>query len=239
MEKISTILALDTAMSGCCVAVYDVQSKASFSKTEAMIRGQAEVLVPMIQSVVAESGHSFDDIDLIATTKGPGAFTGLRIGLSTAKSLGLALDVPVVGLSTLEVLARQYLEGHKSDAEEKFAVLIETKREDFYFQMFDGQGDAVSDPQALDADEIVEQVGAAKIVMVGDAVERFSAIYLPANISYHEIMLSDPEVVAKMGLGVFLKNGEDIGQTTQPLYLRGADVSQPKTPPRSLAAKTS
>ncbi len=238
-EQISIVLALDTAMSGCCVAVYDVQSEQVYTKVQPMIRGQAEVLVPMVQEVVAESGRGFDDIDLIVTTKGPGAFTGLRIGLSTAKSLALALDVPVVGLSTLEVLARQYLEGHKLKPEEKLAVLIETKREDFYFQMFGGNGDAVSEPQALMADEIINQISGGRVVMVGDTVERFSAIHAPESISFYEIMLPDLEIIARIGLEEFSKKNENIEQAIEPLYLRGADVSQPKRPPRVLAGKTS
>ncbi|HBR70021.1 MAG TPA: tRNA (adenosine(37)-N6)-threonylcarbamoyltransferase complex dimerization subunit type 1 TsaB, partial [Rhodospirillaceae bacterium] len=201
-------------------------------------RGQAEVLVPMVQEVVAQAGCGFDAIDLVVATRGPGAFTGLRIGLSTAKSTALALDVPVAGVSTLEVLARQYLEGHSLKDRQKCAVIAETKREDFYFQIFDGQGVAVSQPCVATAAEIMEQIGTGPIVAVGDGIKRFSVLHVPENIVFHEISLPDPAVLARLGLEQYKAEGGGGRQhNIEPLYLRAPDVSQPKTLPRVLMNK--
>jgi tRNA threonylcarbamoyladenosine biosynthesis protein TsaB len=98
------ILALDTALSACSVALVE-DGQTLVSRVEPMARGQAERLAPMVNEVMVEAGLSFKSLDRIAVTCGPGAFTGLRIGLAFARGLALALDKPCVGISTLEVLA--------------------------------------------------------------------------------------------------------------------------------------
>ena len=69
-----------------------------------MSTGQAERLVPMIEAVMARANLRFEDLDLIAVTLGPGAFTGVRIGIATAEGLGLASGRPVLGLTSFEAV---------------------------------------------------------------------------------------------------------------------------------------
>lgn len=98
------VLALDTALDACSVALVEDDSvRASLS--EPMNRGQAERLGPMAREVMQAAGAKFAEIDRIAVTTGPGSFTGVRVGLSFARALALALIRPCVGVSTLEALA--------------------------------------------------------------------------------------------------------------------------------------
>jgi tRNA threonylcarbamoyladenosine biosynthesis protein TsaB len=98
------ILAIDTALNACSVAIVR-DGECLASRVELMARGQAERLAPLVRDLVGEAGVSFSQFDRIAVTRGPGAFTGLRIGLAFARGLALALGKPCIGLSTLEVLA--------------------------------------------------------------------------------------------------------------------------------------
>ena len=168
------VLAIDTALNGCVTGVLDTDSGECFSVSEQMARGQAEKLVPLIQSVLVNARADFVDLGLIATTVGPGAFTGLRIGLSTARALGLALNIPVIGVTTLGVLAAAYLAARADD--KNFLVLIETKRTDFYGQYFSAEGAALSEPFALPAEIIAETYLGQAIALLGDANERFLSL---------------------------------------------------------------
>src|ERR1700710_1420005 len=96
------ILAIDTALDACAAGVLDTDAGEMIAmESQAMKRGHAEALMPLIGRVMKDSGTAFASLDRIAVTTGPGSFTGLRVGLSAARGIGLAADKPVVGLSTL------------------------------------------------------------------------------------------------------------------------------------------
>jgi tRNA threonylcarbamoyl adenosine modification protein YeaZ len=137
------ILAIDVSISGCSAAVYDTESHNychNFIETD---RGQAELLIPMIREITDQSGTTLQALDRIVVTRGPGSFTGVRIGLATARSLGLALDIPVYGVSTLDVLARSIAHSQHT------LCLIDTKRGDFYGQIGEG-----TEPRIWSTDEV-------------------------------------------------------------------------------------
>ncbi|MBI3439773.1 MAG: tRNA (adenosine(37)-N6)-threonylcarbamoyltransferase complex dimerization subunit type 1 TsaB [Proteobacteria bacterium] len=100
------VLAIDTALDACSVAI--VRGDAVLADlSERMQRGQAERLAPMVREVTASASVVFSELDRIAVTTGPGSFTGVRVGLSFARALALALGKPCIGVSTLEALALQ------------------------------------------------------------------------------------------------------------------------------------
>ena len=89
------ILAIDTATAACSAALM-VGDAIVARRFVAMARGHAESLIPMVEAVLAEAGAAYGDLDLIATTVGPGTFTGLRVGLAAARGLAVAGSLPVV-----------------------------------------------------------------------------------------------------------------------------------------------
>ncbi len=190
------ILAFDVSVSGVSVSVYDTETSRFCLKRIETDRGQAEFLIPMIEETVTEFGKTLQEIDCIAVTRGPGSFTGVRIGLATARSLGLALNIPVIGLSTLDVVAR----GVPDNSNTLF--LIDTKRGDFYGQIGEG-----NEPRIWNEKDVSMHSGAVVKDTVPDVV-----------------------ILAKMGAEVYKadKGGYDISTAPQPLYLRGAEVSQSK-----------
>lgn len=113
------VLAVDTALDACSVAIARGE-KTLASISEPMSRGQAERLAPMAREAAAHAAITFADLDCIVVTTGPGSFTGVRVGLSFARALALAVARPCVGVSTLEALAL-------ADGESGFrAAVIET-----------------------------------------------------------------------------------------------------------------
>src|SRR6266513_4494655 len=104
------ILAIDTALDTCAAGVLDTDAgKLIAQESQAMKRGHAEALMPLIARVIKEAGIAFASFDRIAVTTGPGSFTGLRVGISAARGLALAADKPVIGLTTLAAFAAPHI----------------------------------------------------------------------------------------------------------------------------------
>ncbi len=112
-----------------------------------MSRGQSERLMPMVREVLSEAGIDFPDLDLLAVTTGPGAFTGLRIGLAAARGMALAGDLACFGVTTLDAVAAGVSEHERDKA--RVLVVLDSKRPEVYAQAFRSDLRPLSEPQAL------------------------------------------------------------------------------------------
>src|SRR6266571_2165213 len=138
------ILAIDTALDACAAGVLDTDAgKLIAQESQAMKRGHAEALMPLIARVMKESGIAFSSLDRIAVTTGPGSFTGLRVGLSAARGIGLAASKPVVGLTTLTAYAAPVV---SQNAELPVISAIDARHDQVYFQVVGGNGNALIRP---------------------------------------------------------------------------------------------
>ncbi len=148
---IMTILAFDTCFDACSVALLPGGNDPIVWRFEAMPTGHAERLVPMIGEVVTQSGLSFEQIDRIAVTVGPGTFTGTRIGVAAARALALALDRPVTAETSLSVMAEELADESvdgDAAAEQEILIAMDARRDEVYCQLFRGR-DALTAPAVL------------------------------------------------------------------------------------------
>ena len=104
------LLALDSSAAACSVALWDDREEKTGSPIVAhrgkyMERGQSEALIPLVDSVMEETGWIFSDLDRLGVTVGPGSFTGVRVGLAAARGLALAGRLPLVGVTSFEAIA--------------------------------------------------------------------------------------------------------------------------------------
>lgn len=232
------ILAFDTALGGCGVAVLNTETGAVFSDLQPMTRGQSEMLVPMVDGLLQKAGIDYSQLDLIATTTGPGAFTGLRIGLSAARSFALALDIPVAGVTTTDVIARTFFHDNKGKDGKPLLVVMETKRTDLYFQMFSAQGEAAGNAGVISIDQLLVRFGDLAVTLCGDGVGRVRetlADNWPAQWVFADgYALPDPVFLARLGHEQAVAGRL---QPADPLYLRDADVSVSTRPVRVIADK--
>jgi tRNA threonylcarbamoyladenosine biosynthesis protein TsaB len=128
------ILAVDTALGGCSVALLDGE-KILVHIFEAMDRGHAERLAPMVDEAMKQAGVEFSALDRLAVTTGPGTFTGQRVGLAFMRGLRLALRKPLTGITTLEAIAAA---AQDETGKAKAAAIHDARREEAYLLLRDG-----------------------------------------------------------------------------------------------------
>ncbi|HEY3947437.1 tRNA (adenosine(37)-N6)-threonylcarbamoyltransferase complex dimerization subunit type 1 TsaB [Phenylobacterium sp.] len=205
-------LGLDTCLSACSVAVLD-GARVLASAREVMARGHQERLAPMAREVMAQAGIGFPALDRIATTVGPGSFTGLRVGVAFAKGLSLALDRPAVGIGTLEALAQQ--------AGGLVFPAIDARRGQLYLQAFE-DGYALMAPDAVTAEvaaaRIAELSQGRPFTLVGSGAVLLAGFAPAATVV--ETDGANARDVAR------LAQGRAPGPL-KPLYLRAPDAKLP------------
>lgn len=138
----SVVLAIDTAAPRLQLALLRADGVVDTS-TDDIAQGHAELLFPRLQALLTRNGVAYADLDRVAVTTGPGSFTGLRIGLSAARGLGLALDIPVLGIPSLLAISLG------APAANPVAVLLDARRDEAYFQSFPAPGVSDGEPQLL------------------------------------------------------------------------------------------
>lgn len=140
MRPLPTTLAIDTAAPRLQLALLDAAGGCD-TLVEDIATGHAEILFDRIGTLLARNGIGHADVARIAVTTGPGSFTGLRIGLSAARGLGLARGIPVVGVPNLLALSLA--------AKGAVAILVDARREEAYFQRFSAPGVGIDQPRLL------------------------------------------------------------------------------------------
>lgn len=204
MTKVLAVTS-STAAVGVAAAIDGVVVAAEQVTTD---RRHAEELTPMVASVLAAAGWVVADVDIFAVDVGPGRFTGLRVGLATVRSLALAFEAPVVGMTSLELLA--------ADHEGPVSAVIDARRNEVFHQRF-VDGVAVGDAVVGPATEMVELVESGDVV-VGDGGDRYVEVYGPhARRAGHEPMAT---TLARLAFERPAVPGPEV----VPLYLRDADV---------------
>ena len=167
------VLALDSAGLGCSVVVASGETVLGAQSDTAM-HGQAEILLPMVDSVMRGAGLPASALDIIGVTVGPGSFTGIRIGLAAARGIALATGARLVGVTGFEAVAAGL--ARSSLGVGFILIALESRRADLYVQLFDHAHIALEDPTATMPAALNERltriIGSAPLLVAGDAVQR-------------------------------------------------------------------
>nr|WP_202498352.1 tRNA (adenosine(37)-N6)-threonylcarbamoyltransferase complex dimerization subunit type 1 TsaB [Streptomyces sp. SID5469] len=205
------MLALDTATPAVTVALHDGTSVvASSSQVDA--RRHGELLLPAVDRVLAEAGTRLDAVTGIVVGVGPGPYTGLRVGLMTADTFGLALGVPVHGLCTLDGLA------YASGLDEPFVVATDARRKEVYWARYDNARTRVTEP-AVDRPGDLDLRG---LPAVGAGALLYPDAFPDAREPEHLSAAALASLAAEK-----LAAGEEL-EAPRPLYLRRPDAQVPK-----------
>ena len=176
---------------------------------------------------MAEAGVTFADLDALAVTVGPGTFTGLRVGLAAARGLALARSLPLVGVTTLEALAAPV----RAEPDERIAAAFDAKRGEIYFQAFDANHEALTEPMLVAVEDAADRLADGNVMCVGTGAALLAEALASKGV---QARLSDapaqPDAcsIASIAAARIAAEGAAAFRTAPaPLYLRAPDAKLP------------
>ncbi len=216
------ILAIDTALDACSAAVFDSQeNKMLAALSHEMRRGHAEALIPIITDTMKAAALDFTELDRIATTVGPGSYTGLRVGISAAKGLAMATGKETVGITTLAALSAPLIA--KTDAIPVLAA-IDARHGNVFYHLAGAGHRVLTAPRHASIMDTVRAVCDGPVRLVGPAAQLLAdhwpreAAVPPAYIEVRG--KPNIEWVARLAAAA-----DPLRMPAKPLYLRAADVT--------------
>jgi tRNA threonylcarbamoyl adenosine modification protein YeaZ len=216
------LLAIDTSTPAVTTAVHD-GSRVVADGTVVDARKHTELLAPQVSNVLRAAGVSVHDLTEVAVGVGPGPFTGLRVGLATAHTLAGALDLPIYGVCSLDVIAFAVAKPSKDAGRGgdrapggDFVVAIDARRKEVYWAQYRGDGSRLTDPDVGPAAELPRRLPAAGAG---------SRLYPDA---FGEQL--EPEYPYAKHLAEAVASGAVPLVDPEPMYLRHADATPPSAP---------
>lgn len=222
------ILLIETATKVCSVAL-SIDGVVMAIKEESGQNLHASNLTLFIDEVVKKSGVAFSDLDAVCVSKGPGSYTGLRIGVSTAKGICFALDIPLIAIETLSMMATGFLAEH-TDYVGLVTSMIDARRMEVYTAVFDADMNVLEATNAkiIDNDSYMDFLRANEITFIGDGAEKCASTLNHSNARFNLVNYNSAKYMAKLAEEAFkMKKFEDVAYF-EPFYLKDFVVTQPK-----------
>jgi tRNA threonylcarbamoyladenosine biosynthesis protein TsaB len=208
------LLAIDTARQNCAVGLSI--DGVVLLREQTIGKGHAEILMPQIEALFAEADITTARLDRIAVTVGPGSFTGLRVGISAARGLGLVTGAPVVGISTLQAHAASALAERTRNGlpARPILALMAARADEFYVQAFDADAQPAEAMHVLDAETVAARVRQEGFDLAGACID-FPDMPSPL------IERTSPDIATVLALGLVL---DPASHPPRPVYGRPPDA---------------
>lgn len=222
----SYILSIETSTTNCSVSLSFEGETLVLKEDNNVNYSHAESLHVFIDNVIQSGNIERSQIEAIAVSKGPGSYTGLRIGISAAKGLAFALNIPLISTSTLKALAMQ------AEVESGFIVpMLDARRQEVYSAIFDHQYSAVRDIKAevLNEDSFKAYLDEGKVYFIGNGVPKTKAI-----IDHHNAIFIEDKLPSAREMGALahakykISDIEDVAYF-EPFYLKDFIAIKPKS----------
>ncbi|THF55767.1 tRNA (adenosine(37)-N6)-threonylcarbamoyltransferase complex dimerization subunit type 1 TsaB [Ollibium composti] len=209
------LLAIDCSANLCAACVYDAGAGKELGRTVLDLgKGHAEHLMGVIEGALGQAGKSYADLGGIAVSVGPGSFTGLRVGVATARGLALALKIPAIGVTTLEALAA---EARQSFPSRPIFAALDGGRGEIHAALYDELAVLRYGPAVTTLEEAVAMVTEGT-VLAGNAGERI------AEAAGGSFDFGPLGATADIAVYASLAAEKKPGEKPKPLYLRDADA---------------
>lgn len=223
------ILSIESATSICSVSVHNEGKLLGLVE----LQGEnihAKKLMLLIESLFQKTGLEFKDLSAIAVSSGPGSYTGLRIGVSIAKGLAYALDLPLIGVDTLLALAHQLIPGCNDG--DLIIPMIDARRMEVYTSIVSSKGELIksSFPLIVEDNLFLEYLQKCKVYFIGDGVEKLKGVLAHPNAVFPKV-LNSSKSMGELVFGKFQRiEFEDIAYF-EPNYLKEFRVIASKKNP--------
>ncbi|MBL0472839.1 tRNA (adenosine(37)-N6)-threonylcarbamoyltransferase complex dimerization subunit type 1 TsaB [Aeromonas veronii] len=216
------ILAVDTATEACSAAL--LVGDKLFSRWEEAPRDHTRKILPMVQAVLEDAGISLSDLDAIAFGRGPGSFTGVRIGISVAQGLAFGAGVPLIGISTLAAMAQG---AYRLDGAEQVLTAIDARMNEVYFgryELIDGRMQLVGDEVVSEPATLVDVRGklAGPVTCVGTGFETYGETLsgLADELAVSQVRFPAAEDMLPLARAAWLAGEAVPVEQATPVYLR-------------------
>ena len=212
------ILNIETATTNCSVSIAQEGLVVAFKEIAELNYSHAEQLHVFIQEVLLEAAISLSDIKAIAVSKGPGSYTGLRIGVSAAKGLCYALNIPLIAIPTLKSLSLQC----QPKAGEVVLPMLDARRMEVYISAYDHKGEELHPTEAkiLEENSLSEWIASySKVYFIGSGAQKAFEVHHQSNISVLDTLPSAKEMAGLSFQKYVAKDFEDVAYF-EPYYLK-------------------
>ncbi|GEQ85295.1 tRNA (adenosine(37)-N6)-threonylcarbamoyltransferase complex dimerization subunit type 1 TsaB [Patiriisocius marinistellae] len=217
----ATILCIETATTNCSVALSVNGSVIALQEDNPQNKegkkfSHAEKLHTYIGNVLDKASISKNEIDAIAVSKGPGSYTGLRIGVSAAKGLCYSLDVPLIAVSTLQSLAMQVNDNST------IVTMLDARRMEVYSAIFSSNKELLRETEAqiIDENSFETYLSLGNVTFIGDGVAKFKEICNHPNAIYRQDSLPSAKEMAQLAETKHKKNDTVDVAYFEPYYLK-------------------
>lgn len=218
------ILNLETATKNCSVSISQNGQTILCKEMAEAGYSHAEKLHVFIEECIKESNITFKDLSAIAVSQGPGSYTGLRIGVSAAKGLCFALDLPLIAVDTLQVLASKL-----SISEGVIIPMIDARRMEVYSAIFNSKLEKIREVQAEILTENSFKEISETIHFVGDCAEKAKTVLTKSNFIFHEeIIYPSANEMSELSYKKFQENKLEDVAYFEPYYLKDFMVTVSK-----------
>lgn len=214
----AVILCIETATTNCSVALGKDGKLLALKEDYSNNYSHAERLHIFIEEILQENELSIQDVSAIAVSKGPGSYTGLRIGVSAAKGLCFSLDVPLISIPTLDSLSRQV----DRQAGEYIVPLLDARRMEVYTAVYDEKYQVLSNTSAkiLDENSFSEYLERGKVTFIGNGVEKFKKVCDHENAQFIIGKLPSAAEMVEIATEKFKNNSFEDVAYFEPYYLK-------------------
>ena len=221
----STILHIETSTKNCSVSIANCGELISLKEINTGEYSHAEMLHPLINEALLESKLTIKDIEAIAVGKGPGSYTGLRIGVSAAKGLCFANDIPLISINSLEILAQSITIDRGL-----IIPMIDARRMEVYAAIYDQNYNAVRETKAeiIDSHSFLDELQNQKVYFLGDGAKKCKEIILHENAVFIENVFPSAKKMATISYHKFKNESTEDVAYFEPFYLKNFVATQEK-----------